>query len=215
MTAIGIMGGTFDPIHYGHLRAAEEVLQGFGLRRVVFVPSGRPPHKSPAEVTSAEHRYMMAELATADNPNFEVSRIEIDREGPSYTIDTLREFRSALGSDTKIYFITGLDAIVDVYTWNEFEHLFELAEFIAVSRPGYSVETLGTLEKVIGPERFSKIHHFPITLLAIASREIRQRVKEGRSIRYLVPESVRLYVEKGGLYTESTSKKFWLPGCLD
>ncbi|HOB30354.1 MAG TPA: nicotinate-nucleotide adenylyltransferase [Bacillota bacterium] len=215
MTAIGIMGGTFDPIHFGHLRAAEEVLQGFGLKRVVFVPSGRPPHKSPSEVSSAEHRYMMAELATADNPNFEVSRIEIDREGPSYTIDTLREFRSVLGTDTKMYFITGLDAILDIHTWNDYEHLFDLAEFIAISRPGYSVESLGTLEEVIGPECFSRIHHFPVTLLAIASRDIRQMVSQGKSIRYLVPESVRLYVEKGGLYIEGDKKKFWLPGCID
>ncbi len=200
MTAIGVMGGTFDPIHFGHLRAAEEVLQGFGLERVIFVPSGEPPHKPLSEVTSPEHRYMMAKLATADHPHFEVSGIEIKREGPSYTLDTLRELRSTIGKQKALYFITGLDAILEIHTWNGFEKLFDLADFIAVTRPGYSVETFGTLENLIGPDCFAKVHLFPVTLLAIASRDIRRRVKEGKSIRYLVPESVRLYIEKQRLY---------------
>ncbi|MGI6628803.1 MAG: nicotinate-nucleotide adenylyltransferase [Bacillota bacterium] len=207
MTAIGVMGGTFDPIHFGHLRAAEEVLQGFGLERVVFVPSGRPPHKSLSEVTSPEHRYMMAKLATADHPQFEVSGIEIERDGPSYTLDTLREFRSAISSETPLYFITGLDAILEIHTWNGFSKLFDLADFIAVTRPGYSIEALGVLERLLGPDCFARVHPFPVTLLAIASRDIRRRVGEGKSIRYLVPEPVRLYIEKEGLYLNEAEKR--------
>jgi nicotinate-nucleotide adenylyltransferase len=201
VTAIGVMGGTFDPIHFGHLRAAEEVLQGFGLERVIFVPAGMPPHKPLSEVTSPEHRYMMAKLATADHPRFDVSPVEIQREGPSYTLDTLRELKQTICKDKKLYFITGFDAILEVHTWNGYKQLFDLADFIAVTRPGYSVEAFLTLEKFLGPECFSKVHPFPVTLLAIASREIRRRVREGESIRYLVPEPVRLYIEKHGLYS--------------
>jgi len=201
VTAIGVMGGTFDPIHFGHLRAAEEVLQGFGLERVIFVPSGKPPHKPLSEVTSPEHRYMMAKLATADHPQFEVSGIEIQREGPSYTLDTLRELRDTLCKEKTLYFITGLDAILEIHTWNGYKQLFDLADFIAVTRPGYSVEAFGTLENLLGPDCFSKVHPFPVTLLAIASRDIRRRVREGESIRYLVPEPVRLYIGKERLYS--------------
>jgi nicotinate-nucleotide adenylyltransferase len=206
VTAIGVMGGTFDPIHFGHLRAAEEVLQGFGLERVIFVPAGRPPHKPHSEVTSPEHRYMMAMLATADHPRFEVSPIEIEREGPSYTLDTLRELKQTVCKDKALYFITGLDAILEIHTWNGYRQLFELANFIAVTRPGYSVEAFLTLEKILGPECFSKVHPFPVTLLAIASRDIRRRVREGESIRYLVPDPVRLYIQKHGLYSEPADK---------
>jgi nicotinate-nucleotide adenylyltransferase len=199
--AIGVMGGTFDPIHFGHLRAAEEVLQGFGLERVIFVPAGRPSHKLHSEVTSPEHRYTMAKLATVDHLRFEVSPIEIQREGPSYTLDTLRELKDSVCKGKTLYFITGLDAILEIHTWKGYKQLFELANFIAVTRPGYSVEAFLTLEKVLGPECFSKVHPFPVTLLAIASRDIRRRVREGESIRYLVPEPVRLYIEEHGLYS--------------
>lgn len=200
MTAIGIMGGTFDPIHFGHLRAAEEVLQGFGLERVIFVPSGRPPHKEVSEVTLPEHRYLMTELATADHPQFEVSRVEIDRDGPSYTLDSLIELRRELSPETALYFITGLDAILEITTWRNYRDLFELADFIAVTRPGYSVDALTQLKTSLGEEHFSRIHPFPVTLLAIASREIRRRVREGKSIRYLVPDAVWRYIEKERLY---------------
>lgn len=166
MTAIGIMGGTFDPVHFGHLRAAEEVLQGFGLERVIFVPSGRPPHKPVEEVTPPEHRYLMTLLATADNPQFEVSRMEMDRVGPSYTLDSLKELRREYSPETAFYFITGLDAILEIVTWNGYRELFGLADFIAVTRPGYNVEALSDLEKTLGEERFAKIHPFPVTLLA-------------------------------------------------
>lgn len=200
MTAIGIMGGTFDPVHFGHLRAAEEVQQGFGLERVIFVPSGRPPHKPVEEVTPPEHRYLMTLLATADNPRFEVSRMEIDRSGPSYTLDSLRELRKKSAPDDVFYFITGLDAILGISAWQSYADLFDLADFIAVTRPGYSVKALSHLERTLGEERFAKIHPFPVTLLAIASSDIRKRVREGRSVRYLVPEPVVSYIGKEGLY---------------
>ncbi|HHX29261.1 MAG: nicotinate-nucleotide adenylyltransferase [Bacillota bacterium] len=207
MTAIGIMGGTFDPVHHGHLRAAEEVRQGFGLERVVFVPSGRPPHKVAEEVTSPEHRYLMTLLATADNPHFEVSRMEIDREGPSYTLDSLRELRRHYSPEKAFYFITGLDAVLDITSWNGYMELFDLADFIAVTRPGYSVETLNDLGVHLGEERFSKIHPFPVTLLAISSRDIRKRVKEGRSVKYLVPDPVMKYIEKERLYLTDPERR--------
>jgi len=200
VTAIGIMGGTFDPIHFGHLRAAEEVRQGFGLERVIFVPSGRPPHKQASEVTPPEHRYLMTLLATVDNPHFAVSRTEIDRTGNSYTLDTLRELRKEYGADTVFYFITGLDAILSVRSWAHWEDLFSLTDFVAVTRPGYSIRGLSELEKALGPDKSAKIHTFPVTLLAIASTDIRKRVREGKSIRYLVPECVDEYIRKEALY---------------
>ncbi|MGI6632976.1 MAG: nicotinate-nucleotide adenylyltransferase [Bacillota bacterium] len=212
MTAIGIMGGTFDPIHYGHLRAAEEVRQGFGLERVVFVPSGQPPHKIAEEVTSPEQRYLMTLLATSDNPHFEVSRIEIDRCGPSYTLDSLRHFRETYSREKAIYFITGLDAILDIRTWKGYNELFNLADFIAVTRPGYSVQTLNDLGEALGDERFSKIHPFPVTLLAIASTEIRRKVREGKSIKYLVPDSVMEYIEKERLYLTDPERRVMRTG---
>jgi nicotinate-nucleotide adenylyltransferase len=201
------MGGTFDPIHFGHLRAAEEVLQGFGLERVIFVPSGRPPHKSVLEVTPPEHRYLMTLLATADNPHFEVSRIETDRVGLSYTLDSLLALRKNYSPEKAFYFITGLDAILEIGTWEKYTELFALTDFVAVTRPGYSVQALADLENTLGPERFQKIHPFPVTLLAIASTDIRRRVREGKSIRYLVPDSVDKYIRKEGLYLTDSERR--------
>lgn len=201
------MGGTFDPVHFGHLRAAEEVLQGFGLERVIFVPSGRPPHKAAEEVTPPEHRYLMTLLATADNPQFEVSRIETDRVGPSYTLDSLRELRKSYSPETAFYFITGLDAILEITTWNRYMELFDLADFIAVTRPGYDVQALSQLQKALGEERFARIHPFPVTLLAIASTDIRRRVREGKSVRYLVPDPVVKYMQKERLYLGQTGSR--------
>ncbi|MEX0974619.1 MAG: nicotinate-nucleotide adenylyltransferase [Bacillota bacterium] len=212
MTAIGIMGGTFDPIHFGHLRAAEEVLQGFGLERVIFVPSGRPPHKPVEEVTPPEHRCLMTLLATADNPQFEVSRMEIERVGLSYTLDSLRELRKTYSPEKALYFITGLDAILDIGTWQKYSELFDLTDFVAVTRPGYSVQALSDLERTLGAERFGKIHPFPVTLLAIASRDIRKRVREGKSIRYLVPDPVDKYIRKEGLYLTDSERRVTKPG---
>ncbi|MBE3518770.1 MAG: nicotinate-nucleotide adenylyltransferase [Firmicutes bacterium] len=201
MANIGIMGGTFDPIHFGHLRAAEEVLQGFQLDRVIFVPAGNPPHKAGERISSAEHRYLMTVLATMDHPNFEVSRVEIDRPGFSYTLDTLREFRKRFPGDN-LYFITGADAILSVHYWNGYRELFELADFIAVTRPGYSMESLDCLRPLIGEQCYSRIHVFTVTSLAISSSDIRDRVRKSLSIRYLTPETVRRYIERNGLYKD-------------
>ncbi len=149
----------------------------------------------------------MTLLATADNPYFEVSRIEIEREGPSYTLHSLRELRRLYGPTKALYFITGLDAVLEITSWNGYMELFDLADFIAVTRPGYSVQTLNDLGVHLGEERFSRIHPFPVTLLAISSRDIRKRVREGRSVKYLVPDTVMKYIEKERLYlTDSATR---------
>ncbi len=200
MTAIGLMGGTFDPIHFGHLRAAEEVLMGFGLEKVIFIPTGIPPHKLSDNVSSATHRLRMTELAVSSNPNFEVSAIEIEREGLSYTVDTLSQLRQQYGAFTTFYYIVGLDAIAKISTWKDPSKLFKLSEFVAVSRPGNDPSVLSDLRRTLGDNVFSKIHVFSTTLLAIASTEIRRMVRCGESIRYLVPARVMNYIEKERLY---------------
>ena len=139
MQRIGIMGGTFDPIHYGHLVTAEQAHYQFNLDKVVFVPSGLPPHKVGKHITSPGHRHMMTVLATTSNPHFEVSSIEVDRVGPSYTIDTVRAFRDRYGDEAGLYFITGADAILEMLEWKDSDTLLELCEFIAATRPGYAL----------------------------------------------------------------------------
>ncbi len=136
----GVMGGTFDPVHYGHLVTAEAARREFGLERVVFLPSGAPPHKDPTGVTDAEHRYMMTVLATLSNPHFDVSRVDIDREGVTYTVDSLRILREIYGESTELYFITGADAILEIVSWKDPEKLLELAHFIGATRPGFSLD---------------------------------------------------------------------------
>ncbi|HIE09511.1 MAG TPA: nicotinate-nucleotide adenylyltransferase [Armatimonadetes bacterium] len=201
---IGIMGGTFDPIHYGHLVAAEEARWRFDLEVVIFVPAGQPPHKPSEGITDKEHRYNMVVLATCPNPYFLVSRVEIDRPGPSYAIDTVREFKRKLGQDVEIYFITGADAVLEILTWREAERLVELCDFIAATRPGYDLEAM--YREL--PEKFLKhIHPLPIPGMAISSTEIRRRVREGLPIRYLTPEPVEQYILKHGLYKEPAEAK--------
>jgi nicotinate-nucleotide adenylyltransferase len=194
---IGIMGGTFDPIHFGHLVAAEEARVRFGLSRVVFVPNGRPPHKKDYPVTPAEHRCQMVVLATAGNPAFETSRIEIDRPGPSYAIDTVRAFRSQLGPGTHLYFITGVDAIREVLTWREPRQLAQVCEFIAVTRPGCD---LASLRDAVGGEIHPHIHVLDIPGLAVSSTELRRRAASGEPLRYLTPEPVLRYIAAHSLY---------------
>jgi len=197
---IGIMGGTFDPIHYGHLVAAAEALEEFELEQVIFVPTGQPPHKQPELVTDASHRYMMAVLATVNNERFAVSRIEIDRPGPSYTVDTLLELQRRYGPDTDLYFITGADAMSQILQWKGGASLFEMCHFIAATRPGYA---LMTFKKALGPvyEKYKdRIHPLQVPALAISSTDIRQRIRQGRSARYLVPDPVWHYIVKNGLY---------------
>ena len=197
---IGLMGGTFDPIHYGHLVTAEEVRSRFELEQVVFIPSGRPPHKAPEGVTVAEHRYLMAVLATTNNPSFQVSRLDIDRPGPSYTVETLALARHQYGPEAELYFITGADALLEILTWKAPERLLSLCQLVAATRPGYPVERV---EKVAGElsQRYqSRVQVVAVPAVAISSSEIRERVRAGRSIRYLVPDSVAEYIYKHRLY---------------
>lgn len=192
------MGGTFDPIHYGHLVAAEVARYHFGLGEVVFVPTGHPPHKEGASVTDAEHRYLMTVLATATNPHFSVSRSEVDRPGPSYTVDTVADMRRSYGPDCGMFFITGADAVREIGTWHRPDELFAMCEVIAATRPGYP---LGDLDLPgIRKEALAHIHFLEVPALAISSSDIRQRVARGSPIKYLVPESVEAYIRKKALY---------------
>lgn len=187
------MGGTFDPIHHGHLLAAEEARHALGLERVLFVPAGVPWQKQDMVVTPGELRFAMAELAVEDNPFFEVSRIELEREGPTYTIETLRAMHERR-PEQELYFITGADAISQILTWKRPEEALELATFVAVTRPGHELDDLrsiGSSDRIVVLE---------IPALAISSTDIRKRVSEGRPIRYLVPDAVARYIADNGLY---------------
>ena len=190
---LGVMGGTFDPIHYGHLVTAEEALDQFELEGVVFVPTGRPWMKEHEVVSPAEDRYLMTVIATASNPLFSVSRIEVDREGPTYTVETLRALKAELDAD--LFFITGADAILEIVQWKDRAELFDLARFIAATRPGYDMAGFQ-----MPGEAVDAVTVMRIPALAISSTDIRERVKASRPIRYLVPEGVKSYIEKAGLY---------------
>jgi nicotinate-nucleotide adenylyltransferase len=189
------MGGTFDPIHHGHLLTAEEALQQFELDEVVFVPTGRPWMKEDRRVSPPEDRYLMVVVATASNPRFSVSRLEIERDGPTYTVETLRELKGERG-DVDLYFITGADAMLEIFQWKDPEETLELAHFIAATRPGYELAELEQDELTSHP----RVTVMTIPALAISSTDIRERVRTGRPIRYLVPEGVQTYIEKAGLY---------------
>lgn len=190
----GVMGGTFDPIHHGHLLAAEEARWQFELDRVLFVPSGRPWQK--AAVTAAEERYLMTVIATASNPSFAVSRIEIDHPGPSYTVETLHALRATLGESVELFFITGADAVAQILTWRSPQEVLGLAQLIAATRPGYDAHHL--IEQM--PQARSRVHLMEIPALAISSTDIRERVRRGAPIRYLLPGAVARYIEKQELY---------------
>ncbi|AVG23751.1 nicotinate-nucleotide adenylyltransferase [Pontimonas salivibrio] len=186
---IGIMGGTFDPIHHGHLVAASEVQMSLDLDEVIFVPTGRPADKS--GVSPSEHRYLMAVIATASNPRFEVSRVDIDRPGPTFTIDTLRDMREKY-PDAELFFITGADAITQVLSWRDAPVLWELAHFVAVTRPEHELSVAGIPGGVVSV--------LEVPALAISSTDCRKRVAEGRPPWYLVPDGVVQYIGKHGLY---------------
>jgi len=198
---IGIMGGTFDPIHYGHLVTAETARSEFALEKVIFVPSGNPPHKSEAMVTRKEQRYLMTVLATAANPYFEVSRVEIERPGQSYAIDTVREFKSKMDEDSEIYFITGADAIFEIVTWKDVDGLFDRCTFIAATRPGFNLDALREkLLKRLPIEYLKKIIPLEVPAMAISSTDIRQRIRNNRTVKYLLPEEVENFIYKNKLY---------------
>ena len=194
---IAVMGGTFDPIHYAHLLIAEDVRRRFKLPQVLFVPSGNPPHKSNGEVTSAEDRYIMAELATCSNPHFAVSRMELDRAGPSYTIDTIRELKSIIGKGAEVFFVTGADAILEIVTWHQPDAILDEARLIAVPRPGFDIDGLN---ETLGAERASKVMVIDAPLADISSTRIRKLIRAGESARYLTPRAVIDYIMKRGLY---------------
>jgi len=193
---LGVMGGTFDPIHYGHLVTAEEAVHQFELEGVIFVPTGRPWMKEHDAVSPGEDRYLMTVIATASNPRFSVSRMDVDREGPTYTVDTLRGLRADLGDDAQLFFITGADAILEIFQWKEPGELFALARFIAATRPGYDVGAFRSHAEAAGAD----VTVMNVPALAISSTDLRERVAAGRPVRYLTPAGVRSYVDKAGLY---------------
>ena len=200
---IGIMGGTFNPVHHGHLVTAQEALDQFGLDEVIFIPTGDPPHKIEDLLAHAEDRYLMTVIATSSNSSFFVYRIEIDRKGKSYTIDTVKELRKLLGSDSELYFITGADAILEILTWKNTREIVTLAKFIAATRPGYDLSKIKELKTTLfdsEDEADRRIFIMEIPALAISSTDIRQRIKIGRPVNYLVPEGVNNYILKHGLY---------------
>ena len=190
------MGGTFDPCHHGHLVAASEVARRFALDEVVFVPTGQPWQKSDYDVSPAEDRYLMTVIATASNPMFTVSRVDIDREGPTYTIDTLHDLREVYGLATELYFITGADALAQILGWHRSDELFSLAHFVGVTRPGHQLEDPGFPDGVVSLVE--------VPALAISSTDCRARVAAGEPIWYLVPDGVVQYISKRRLYQEAS-----------
>lgn len=197
---IGIMGGTFNPVHNGHLIIAEDVREKAGLDRVLFIPSGQPPHKPGSEVADAEHRFEMVKRAVASNPYFEASRIEVDRNGPTYTINTLLELRDAYGDETAIFFIIGADVVPELVTWREYEKVFRLCEFIAVLRPGFDETEFSETIRRLSAEKGARILPVRSRLVDISSTDIRERCRDGRSIKYLVPGPVEEYIVGKSLY---------------
>lgn len=186
---LGVMGGTFDPIHHGHLVAASEVAAKFGLDEVVFVPTGQPWQKSSKKVSEPEHRYLMTVIATASNPRFTVSRVDVDRPGPTYTIDTLRDLRTQR-PDADLFFITGADALAQILSWKDIDELWSLAHFVGVTRPGHELDGMGRTD----------VSLLEVPAMAISSTDCRARVAAHNPVWYLVPDGVVQYIAKYGLY---------------
>jgi nicotinate-nucleotide adenylyltransferase len=189
---IGIMGGTFDPIHHGHLVAASEVADRFGLDEVVFVPTGQPWQKGDVDVSAAEDRYLMTVIATASNPRFHVSRVDIERAGPTYTVHTLRDLREMYGEVADLYFITGADALEKILSWKDADQIFSMAHFIGVTRPGFELS-----DAHLPADTVSLVQ---VPAMAISSTECRTRVAAGKPVWYLVPDGVVQYIAKRHLY---------------
>lgn len=187
------MGGTFNPPHIAHLICAEEVYNQLGFDKALFIPSARPPHKNNGELVDAQDRYMMTILATKGNPHFEVSRIELDRPGRSYTIETVKELKQIYGKEADIHWIVGTDAIIDMPLWYHIDELLEICNFIAINRPRYDQNKAN--EKIL-----QKVHFTRVSNIDISSSEIRRRIRDGMSIKYLVPLEVEEYIYKNGLY---------------
>lgn len=197
---IGLMGGTFDPVHLGHLLIAELARAEFGLDRVIWVPAGDPPHKQGRAITPQEHRYAMVLLATASNPHFEVSRLELEREGPSYTYTTVSHYHQE-EPDTELFFISGADAVLEILTWYRNQDLVSMCRFIAVTRPGYDLNRLGS----VLPEGYmARIQAITAPGVDISSTDLRQRIRAGQPVRYMVPAAVETYLRKHRLYSEES-----------
>jgi nicotinate-nucleotide adenylyltransferase len=189
---VGVMGGTFDPIHHGHLIVASEVSDRFGLDEVVFVPTGQPWQKTSQAVSAAEDRYLMTVIATASNPRFRVSRVDIDRPGPTYAIDTINDLRAEYGSKTELFFITGADALNRILSWKDASRLFTMAHFVGVTRPGFELS-----DAHLPAESVSLVE---VPAMAISSSDCRSRVQAGKPVWYLVPDGVVQYIAKRHLY---------------
>ncbi|NPU83184.1 MAG: nicotinate-nucleotide adenylyltransferase [Syntrophaceae bacterium] len=214
----GLLGGTFDPIHMGHLRCAEEILEMFDLNRIIFVPASRPPHKLEAEITSFFHREQMVKLAIEDNPSFSFSDIENKREGKSYSVETIEYFLNRYLKDLELYFILGQDAFHAIQTWREWDKLLLLCHMVVMTRPGYENRGLAGILPDDFASRFAYeealdgyrgptghlIYFREVTFLDIASSNIRQRAKSSKSVAYLVPDGVRRYIVKNELYKSRT-----------
>ncbi|WP_256829308.1 nicotinate-nucleotide adenylyltransferase [Ornithinimicrobium faecis] len=190
---LGVMGGTFDPIHHGHLVAASEAAALLDLDEVVFVPTGQPYRKDDRKVSPAEHRYLMTVIATASNPRFTVSRVDIEREGPTYTYDTLLDLREQRPDDD-LYFITGADALDQILSWKDADKMFELAHFVGVTRPGHTLSGDGLPE--------DRVTLLNVPAMAISSTDCRERTQQGQPVWYLVPDGVVQYIGKYNLYKE-------------
>ncbi|MDF2890030.1 MAG: NadD [Clostridia bacterium] len=197
-----IMGGTFDPIHFGHLAAAETVREKLNCQKVIFIPSGNPPHKKGRVLTDSIHRYTMTVLAANSNPYFEVSNIEMNRNGYSYTLDTIKELNKYYGKKVELLFITGADALLEIETWHKVDELLRLCSFVAVTRPGYDKSKLEQKLLYLQSKYNVELHIVDVPGLNISSTDIRKRVREGASIRYLVSDAVEQYVFKYELYRE-------------
>lgn len=197
---IGVMGGSFDPIHNGHLVLAEQVRTRFQLEKVIFIPAGNPPHKE--AVVRKEHRYNMTKLATEDNEFFEVSRLEMDKTEKTYTIDTIRTLKELYGEDTELFFITGADAIIELSMWKDFTELLKICKFIGATRPGVDENYLREKIDALVSEYKADITITQVPALAISSTDIRRRIKYNSSIKYLLPAKTEEYIYKNGLYSD-------------
>jgi nicotinate-nucleotide adenylyltransferase len=213
---IGIMGGTFNPIHFGHLRAAEEVAESLRLEQIIFVPAAKPPHKSEVELVSFDLRWHMMELAIAGNPLFVLSDLEYQRPGISYSVETLTQLSKERGGSEELYFVLGLDAFLELQTWKSYRELFTLCHFVVVARPGFSPESLDAMLTTQVSDRYSfdvqvqgylhpslhTVFYREVTLLDISSSTIRKLLSAGRTVRYLLPKKVEEYIQQQGLYQQ-------------
>ena len=199
---LGVFGGTFDPIHHGHLVAAEEVRARLNLHRVLFVPAGLPPHKLDLDISPTRHRIAMLQLAIASNPGFALSRVDVDRHGPCYTVDTLALLHEEYGPGTELFFIMGMDSLADILIWKNPERLIRLAQIVVAGRPGFQAD-VDELDKVL-PGAAERISIVDTPLIEVSSSDIRQRVREGLPIRYQVPEAVEAYIKEHHLYLRAS-----------